>query len=62
MIEIVPMYQLDMILGQFLVAKQLNIWTCMSVCLSVSNFSYIVREVNEVDELDKGNISAAEEK
>ena len=43
----------------FLVAKQLNIWPRMSVCLSVPNFSYIVKEVNEVDELDEGNISDA---
>ena len=55
----------------FSVAKQLNIRHCMSVCLSVClfvclsdpnfvpNFSYIIKEVIEVDELDKDSISAA---
>ena len=42
-------------------------FACQSVCLSVcrsvpnfvANFFYIFEEVNEMDELDEGNISAA---
>ena len=49
---------------QFSCGTQLNIWPCMSVCLSVCpkfcpNFFYIIEEAVEVDELNKGNISAA---
>ena len=43
----------------FSCGAQLNIWPCMSVCLFVPIFFYIIEEVIEVDELDDGNISAA---
>ena len=45
----------------FLVAEQLNIWPCLSVPVPnfLPNFSYIVKEVLEIDELNEGNISAA---
>ena len=48
----------------FLVAERNS--TSDSVCLSVPNFVpnliYIIEDVIEVDELDEGNISAAEGK
>ena len=34
------------------------LFVCLFVCFSVPNFSCIVEEVIEVDELNKGNISA----
>ena len=47
----------------FICGTQLNIWPCKSVCLSqiLSHFFYFIKEVIDVDELDEGNISAAEE-
>ena len=54
--------------SQFLVAERNStsppvcLFVCLSVCLSkfYPQFFYIIEEVIEVDELDEGNIYAAE--